>query len=93
MWLKPQIQGSNADNNEAQSTRKNFPAFTLIKDQNKHENIRVSENFFNEDFAKKIKLRKTLKISKILMRIFLLKVQKLKTLVCLIVLARFLALF
>ncbi len=25
MWLKPQIQGSNADNNEAQSTRKIIP--------------------------------------------------------------------
>ncbi|EJB98731.1 helix-turn-helix domain-containing protein [Helicobacter pylori] len=53
MWLKPQIQGSNAHDNEAQSTRKNFPMFTLIKDQNKHEYIRVSENFFNEEFAKK----------------------------------------
>ncbi|PUB99030.1 helix-turn-helix domain-containing protein [Helicobacter pylori] len=61
MWLKPQIQGSNADNNEAQSTRKNFPAFTLIKDQNKHENIRVSENFFNEDFAKKNQIKKDAK--------------------------------
>ncbi|GAA7136433.1 hypothetical protein HpBGD42_14160 [Helicobacter pylori] len=52
-WLKPQIQGSNAHDSEAQSTRKNFPMFTLIKDQNKHENIRVSENFFNEEFAEK----------------------------------------
>ncbi|MGL2524859.1 helix-turn-helix domain-containing protein [Helicobacter pylori] len=53
MWIKPQIQASNAHDSEAQSTRKNFPAFTLIKDQNKHENIRVSENFFNEEFAEK----------------------------------------
>ncbi|MFP6137125.1 winged helix-turn-helix domain-containing protein [Helicobacter pylori] len=47
--LKPQKEGSNAENSEAQSTSKNFNAFTLIKDQNKHENIRVSENFFNEE--------------------------------------------
>ncbi|MGL2478612.1 helix-turn-helix domain-containing protein [Helicobacter pylori] len=53
MWLKPQIQGSNAENTEAQSTSNYFPVFTLIKDQNKHENIRVSENFFNEEFAQK----------------------------------------
>ncbi|MFB1325050.1 helix-turn-helix domain-containing protein [Helicobacter pylori] len=53
MWLKPQIQGSNAHDSEAQSTSKNFHAFTLIKDQNKHENIRVSENFFNQEFAEK----------------------------------------
>lgn len=53
LWIKPQIEASNAENTEAQSTRKNFPAFTLIKDQNKHENIRVSENFFNEEFAEK----------------------------------------
>ncbi|GAA7373971.1 hypothetical protein ID0623_06160 [Helicobacter pylori] len=51
--LKPQKQVSNADNTEAQSTSKNFNAFTLIKDQNKHEDIRVSENFFNEEFAEK----------------------------------------
>ncbi len=51
--LKPQKEASNADNTEAQSTSKNFNAFTLIKDQNKHENIRVSENFFNEEFAEK----------------------------------------
>ncbi len=51
--LKPQKQASNADNTEAQSTSKNFNAYTLIKDQNKHEDIRVSENFFNEEFAEK----------------------------------------
>ncbi|MGL2871334.1 helix-turn-helix domain-containing protein [Helicobacter pylori] len=50
---KPQIQGSNAENTEAQSTSKNFNAFTLKKDQNKHENIRVSENFSNPDFEEK----------------------------------------
>ncbi|WQX68385.1 helix-turn-helix domain-containing protein [Helicobacter pylori] len=49
MWIKPQIEASNAENAEAQSTRKNFPMFTLIKDQNKHENIRVSENFSSEE--------------------------------------------
>lgn len=50
---KPQKEASNAENSEAQSTSKNFDAFTLIKDQNKHENIRVSENFFNQEFAEK----------------------------------------
>lgn len=53
MWLKPQKQGSNADNTEAQSTSTYFPAFTLIKDQNKHENIRVSENFSTQEFGEK----------------------------------------
>ncbi|WQV40592.1 winged helix-turn-helix domain-containing protein [Helicobacter pylori] len=51
--LKPQKQVSNAHDSEAQSTSKNFNAFTLIKDQNKHEDIRVSENFFTEEFAEK----------------------------------------
>ncbi|MUU54731.1 winged helix-turn-helix transcriptional regulator [Helicobacter pylori] len=53
MWLKPQKEASNAHDSEAQSTSIYFPSFTLIKDQNKHENIRVSENFFNEEFAEK----------------------------------------
>ncbi len=53
MWIKPQIQGSNADNTEAQSTSTYFPAFTLIKDQNKHEDIRVSENFSTQEFQEK----------------------------------------
>ncbi|GAA9910254.1 hypothetical protein VN0806_15780 [Helicobacter pylori] len=53
MWLKPQKQGSNADDSEAQSTSTYFPAFTLIKDQNKHENIRVSENFSTQEFGEK----------------------------------------
>lgn len=53
LWIKPQKEASNAENTEAQSTSTYFPAFTLIKDQNKHENIRVSESFFNEDFAEK----------------------------------------
>ncbi|MCQ2907343.1 helix-turn-helix domain-containing protein [Helicobacter pylori] len=51
--LKPQIQGSNAENTEAQSTSKNFNAFTLIKDQNKHENIheiKACETSFNQEF-------------------------------------------
>ncbi len=53
-WSKPQKQGSNAHDSEAQSTRKNFPAFTLIKkDQNKHENIRSSENFSAQEFEEK----------------------------------------
>lgn len=53
MWLKPQKQGSNADDSEAQSTSNYFPAFTLIKDQNKHEDIRVSENFSDQEFSEK----------------------------------------
>ncbi len=53
MWIKPQIQGSNADDTEAQSTSTYFPAFTLIKDQNKHENIRMSENFSTQEFEEK----------------------------------------
>ncbi len=60
MWIKPQKEASNAENTEAQSTRKNFPMFTLIKDQNKHEDIRVSENFFNEEFAEKNQANKNL---------------------------------
>ncbi len=53
MWIKPQIQASNADTTEAQSTSIYFPSFTLIKDQNKHENIRVSENFSTKRFEEK----------------------------------------
>ncbi len=53
MWIKPQIKASDADNTEAQSTSTYFPAFTLIKDQNKHENIRVSENFSTQEFEEK----------------------------------------
>ncbi|WRD26492.1 helix-turn-helix domain-containing protein [Helicobacter pylori] len=53
LWIKPQKQGSNAHDSEAQSTSTYFPAFTLIKDQNKHEYIRVSENFSNQEFAEK----------------------------------------
>ncbi|RVZ31473.1 transcriptional regulator [Helicobacter pylori] len=59
--LKPQKEGSNADNSEAQSTSTYFQAFTLIKDQNKHENIRVSENFFNQEFAEKNPISKNAK--------------------------------
>ncbi|RVZ10016.1 transcriptional regulator [Helicobacter pylori] len=51
--LKPQKQASNADDSGSQSTSKNFNAFTLIKDQNKHENIRTSESFFDQEFAEK----------------------------------------
>ncbi|GAA8808919.1 hypothetical protein DUHN30_00080 [Helicobacter pylori] len=51
--LKPQKEASNAENSEAQSTSKNFNAFTLIKDQNKHEDIRVSENFSTQEFEEK----------------------------------------
>lgn len=58
MWIKPQKEASNAENTEAQSTSNYFPAFTLIKDQNKHENIRVSENFFSEEFAEKTPISK-----------------------------------
>ncbi|MGL2812529.1 transcriptional regulator [Helicobacter pylori] len=50
--LKPQIQGSNAENTKAQSTSKNFNAFTLKKNQNKHENIHemhACETFSNQE--------------------------------------------
>ncbi|MGL2802333.1 helix-turn-helix domain-containing protein [Helicobacter pylori] len=60
MWIKPQKQASNAHDSVAQSTSTYFPSFTLIKDQNKHENIRVSENFFNEEFAEKNQANKNL---------------------------------
>ncbi|GAA7167680.1 hypothetical protein HpCK100_14680 [Helicobacter pylori] len=53
MWIKPQIQASNAHDSEAQSTSTYFPAFTLIKDQNKHEDIRVSENFSTQESPEK----------------------------------------
>ncbi|PDW29538.1 helix-turn-helix domain-containing protein [Helicobacter pylori] len=54
LWIKPQKQASNAHVNEAQSTRKIFQLFTLKeKNKNKHENIRVSENFSNPDFGEK----------------------------------------
>ncbi len=53
MWIKPQKEASNAHDSEAQSTSTYFPAFTLIKDQNKHENIRVSENFSTQRFEEK----------------------------------------
>ncbi|OOC20224.1 transcriptional regulator [Helicobacter pylori] len=50
LWIKTQKEASNAENTEAQSTRKNFPMFTLKKDQNKHENIHkmhACETFLN----------------------------------------------
>ncbi|WP_219032231.1 helix-turn-helix domain-containing protein [Helicobacter pylori] len=53
MWIKPQKQASNAHDSEAQSTSTYFPAFTLIKNQNKHEDIRVSENFSTQEFGEK----------------------------------------
>ncbi|MFP6193044.1 helix-turn-helix domain-containing protein [Helicobacter pylori] len=58
LWIKTQKEASNAENNGSQSTRKNFPMFTLIKDQNKHENIRVSKNFFDQEFAEKNQVSK-----------------------------------
>ncbi len=64
MWLKPQKQGSNADDTEAQSTSTYFPAFTLIKDQNKHEDIRVSENFSTQEFGEKKQVSPNSKYSK-----------------------------
>ncbi len=64
MWLKPQKQGSNADDTEAQSTSTYFPAFTLIKDQNKHEDIRVSENFSTQEFGEKKQVSPNSKDSK-----------------------------
>ncbi|WQV36375.1 helix-turn-helix domain-containing protein [Helicobacter pylori] len=64
MWIKPQKQGSNADDTEAQSTSTYFPAFTLIKDQNKHEDIRVSENFSTQEFEEKKQVSPNSKDSK-----------------------------
>ncbi len=61
MWIKPQIQGSNAHDSEAQSTSTYFPAFTLIKDQNKHENICVNENFSTQEFEEKNQVSKNAK--------------------------------
>ncbi|MGL2409451.1 helix-turn-helix domain-containing protein [Helicobacter pylori] len=52
LWLKPQKEASNAENTEAQSRGKIFPALTLIKDQNKHENIHkmhACETFLNQE--------------------------------------------
>ncbi|WP_305871934.1 winged helix-turn-helix domain-containing protein [Helicobacter pylori] len=63
-WSKPQKQGSNAENSEAQSTSKNFNAFTLKKNQNKHENIHemhACETFFNQKFAEKNPISKDAK--------------------------------
>ncbi|EJB72651.1 hypothetical protein HPHPA26_1371 [Helicobacter pylori Hp A-26] len=54
--LKPQKQASNAENTGAQSTSKNFNAFTLIKNQNKHENIHemhACETFSNQELEEK----------------------------------------
>ncbi|GAA9736744.1 hypothetical protein VN0123_13120 [Helicobacter pylori] len=76
MWLKPQKQGSNADNTEAQSTSTYFPAFTLIKDQNKHEDIRVSENFSTQEFEEKTLISKDAKDLKKLNRNFTFKSSK-----------------
>ncbi|GAA8759004.1 hypothetical protein VN1340_10970 [Helicobacter pylori] len=64
MWIKPQIQASNAHDSEAQSTSTYFPAFTLIKDQNKHENIRMSENFSTQEFEEKKQVSPNSKDSK-----------------------------
>ncbi len=61
MWLKPKKESSNAHDSVAQSTSKNFNAFTLIKDQNKHENIRVSENFSTQEFGEKNPISKNAK--------------------------------
>ncbi|GAA7245297.1 winged helix-turn-helix domain-containing protein [Helicobacter pylori] len=76
--LKPQKQVSNADNTEAQSRSKNFNAFTLKKDQNKHENIRVSENFFTEGFAEKNQDSKDDQVLKNPHKIFAFKSSKIK---------------
>ncbi len=76
MWLKPQKQGSNADNTEAQSTSTYFPAFTLIKDQNKHEDIRVSENFSTQEFGEKKQVSPNSKDSKKLDKNFSFKSSK-----------------
>ncbi|PDW30726.1 transcriptional regulator [Helicobacter pylori] len=54
LWINPQKEASNAHDSEAQSTRKNFPMFTLKeKNKNKHENIRSSENFSTQESNEK----------------------------------------
>ncbi len=54
LWLNHQKQASNAHDSEAQSTSTYFPVFTLKeKNKNKHENIRVSENFSTQEFEEK----------------------------------------
>ncbi|WQY81436.1 winged helix-turn-helix domain-containing protein [Helicobacter pylori] len=78
LWIKPQIEASNAENTEAQSTSKNFNAFTLMKDQNKHENIRVSENFSTQEFAEKNQISKDAKDLKNPNENFSLKSSKIK---------------
>ncbi|GAA8097850.1 hypothetical protein Kazakh3177_14270 [Helicobacter pylori] len=78
MWLKPQIQGSNSHDSEAQSTSTYFPAFTLIKDQNKHENIRSSENFSTQEFAEKNQVSTNSKDLKNLDKNFSFKSSKIK---------------
>ncbi|GAA7075230.1 hypothetical protein HpBGD3_14410 [Helicobacter pylori] len=77
---KPQKEASNAHDSEAQSTSKNFNAFTLIKDQNKHEDIRVNENFFNKEFAEKNQDSKDDQDLKNPHRIFAFKSSKIKNL-------------
>ncbi|RVZ83645.1 helix-turn-helix domain-containing protein [Helicobacter pylori] len=78
LWLKTQKQASNAENTEAQSTSKNFPMFTLIKDQNKHEDIRTNENFFDQEFAEKTPISKDAKDLKNPNENFALKSSKIK---------------
>ncbi|GHR49387.1 hypothetical protein VN1262_15270 [Helicobacter pylori] len=83
MWIKPQKQGSNAENTEAQSTRKNFPAFTLIKNQNKHENIHeihACETFLNQEFEETNEVFKDTKDSKNPNQNFTFKRSKIKNL-------------
>ncbi len=64
MWIKPQKQATNAHDSEAQSISTYFPMFTLIKDQNKHEDIRVSENFSTQEFGEKKQVSPNSKDSK-----------------------------
>lgn len=78
MWLKLQKQGYNSHDSEDQSTSKNFSAFTLIKDQNKHENIRVSENFSTQEFKEKNQVFTNSKDLKNLDRNSILKSAKIK---------------
>ncbi|QQW98979.1 helix-turn-helix domain-containing protein [Helicobacter pylori] len=52
-WFNHQKQASNADDTEAQSIGTYFPAFTKRKNKNKHENIRLRENFSTKEFDEK----------------------------------------
>ncbi|WP_104687710.1 helix-turn-helix domain-containing protein [Helicobacter acinonychis] len=48
-WIKPPKQGSNAEDNEAQSILKPLSAYNNKKNKNKHEHIRAHEEFSHSE--------------------------------------------